>query len=190
MMSHSIAANVWEVWRSILMAECCCNSKSECLLLLLLRNIICKILTSKITNLIENRQQAMLFGNTVTKLLWLKYCGIRIWILLVSDKSFSNCTLYYCRICYFMTLKPVRRTYLKYSPRQTVSILHSSQVELLVQRLVQNPHLHRKVNSCSTGQQSFRFYETWKIITDPTIGPRPEPVYSNSHCYILLLDIW
>jgi hypothetical protein len=74
----------------------------------------------------------MLFGNTLTNLVWLKYFGIRICILLVSDQSYSSCTLYYCRICYFMTLKPVLRTYLKYSPRQTLSILRSSQVELLV----------------------------------------------------------
>jgi hypothetical protein len=80
------------------MAECCSNSKSERLLLLFLlllhlRNI-CKILVSKITNLIENRQQAMLFGNTFTNLVWLKYCGVRICILLVSNKSFSICALH------------------------------------------------------------------------------------------------
>ena len=133
MMSQSIAANVREVWWSILMTECCSNSKSERRRLLLhLRNIICKILISKITNLTENRQQAMLFGNTLTNLVWLKYCGIRICVLLVSDKSFSNFTLYYCRICYFMTLKPVPRTYWKYSPRQILSILRSSQVKLPV----------------------------------------------------------
>jgi hypothetical protein len=75
------------------------------------KNVLKPIYKDKITNLIENRQQTILFGNTLKNLVWLKYCGIRICILLVSDKSFSNCALYYYRICYFMTLKPVPRTY-------------------------------------------------------------------------------